>query len=36
MTGEYELAHKYVETQVPEVREELYRLTRELEKMEKN
>jgi hypothetical protein len=30
-----ELARKYVETHDPEIREEIYRLGRELEKMEK-
>ena len=30
-----ELARKYVETRDPEIREEIYRLGRELEKMEK-
>ena len=30
-----ELARKYVETHEPEIREEIYRLVRELEKMEK-
>ena len=30
-----ELARKYVETHEPEIREEIYRLGRELEKMEK-
>lgn len=30
-----ELARKYVETRDPEIREEIHRLSRELEKMEK-
>ena len=30
-----ELARKYVETHAPEIREEIYRLDRELETMEK-
>jgi hypothetical protein len=29
-----ELARKYVETRAPDVREEIYRLSRELEKLE--